>query len=88
MDDQNGNIDISIIILYFCVVLLVGYLIGRKARTGGDFFLGGRSLFWGFIAFSLCALDKSSTTLVGLAGAAIFFLYPKDLIMEGNYNME
>jgi len=67
MDDQNGNIDISIIIIYFCGVLLIGYLIGRKARTGDDLFLGGRSLTWGFIGFSLLVSDISSTALVGLA---------------------
>lgn len=70
MDSQIGNLDISIIFIYFIVVMLIGYLVGRKAKTGDDLFLGGRSLTWGFIGLSLFASNISSTTLVGLAGAA------------------
>lgn len=65
-----GNIDIGIIILYFIVVLLIGFYVGRKAKTGEDLFLGGRSLTWGFIGLSLFASNISSTSLIGLSGAA------------------
>ncbi len=70
MNPQIGNLDISIIFIYFLVVLTIGFLVGRKAKTGEDLFLGGRSLTWGFIGLSLFASNISSTTLVGLAGAA------------------
>lgn len=70
MQSVIGSLDISIIIIYFLLVLLIGYLVGRKAKTGDDLFLGGRSLTWGFIGLSLFASNISSTTLVGLAGAA------------------
>ena len=65
-----GNIDISIILGYFVVVLLIGFYVGRKAKTGEDLFLGGRSLTWGFIGLSLFASNISSTSLIGLSGAA------------------
>ncbi|MEM6700418.1 MAG: sodium:solute symporter, partial [Bacteroidota bacterium] len=64
------SLDITIIIAYFALVLLIGIWVGRKAKTGDDLFLGGRSLTWGFIGLSLFASNISSTTLVGLAGAA------------------
>ncbi len=70
MEAAIGTLDIGIIILYFIVVLIIGFLVGRKAKTGDDLFLGGRSLTWGFIGLSLFASNISSTTLVGLAGAA------------------
>lgn len=65
-----GTIDISIIIAYFALVFAIGLWVGRKAKTGDDLFLGGRSLTWGFIGLSLFASNISSTSLVGLAGAA------------------
>ncbi len=65
-----GSIDIGIIIAYFFIVFLIGLWVGRKAKTGDDLFLGGRSLTWGFIGLSLFASNISSTSLIGLSGAA------------------
>ena len=70
MEATIGFIDIGIIIAYFMLVFAIGLWVGRKAKTGDDLFLGGRSLTWGFIGLSLFASNISSTTLVGLAGAA------------------
>ena len=42
----------------------------RKTRSGEDLFLAGRRLGWIPIGFSLFASNISSTTLVGLSGAA------------------
>lgn len=70
MQTSISSIDIGIIIAYFLIVFLIGIWVGRKAKTGDDLFLGGRSLTWGFIGLSLFASNISSTTLVGLAGAA------------------
>jgi len=65
-----SNIDIGIIIIYFIVVMGIGIYIARKTETGEDLFLGGRSFGWGLIALSLFASNISSTTLIGLSGAA------------------
>ena len=70
MGASIGNIDIAIIIGYFIIVLMIGFYVGRKAKTGEDLFLGGRSLTWGFIGLSLFASNISSTSLIGLSGAA------------------
>jgi len=44
--------------------------IARKTKTGEDLFLGGRTFGWGLIGLSLFASNISSTTLIGLSGAA------------------
>ncbi|MFC4702060.1 sodium:solute symporter [Glaciecola siphonariae] len=64
------NIDLYIIAAYFLVVLAIGVWVGLKTKTGEDLFLGGRTLTWGVIGASLFASNISSTTLIGLTGAA------------------
>jgi SSS family solute:Na+ symporter len=64
------NIDLYIIAAYFLVVLAIGIWVGLKTKTGEDLFLGGRTLTWGVIGASLFASNISSTTLIGLTGAA------------------
>lgn len=64
------NVDLYIIAAYFLVVLVIGVWVGLKTKTGDDLFLGGRTLTWGVIGASLFASNISSTTLIGLTGAA------------------
>jgi SSS family solute:Na+ symporter len=64
------NIDIGIIIAYFIIVLGIGLWVARKTETGEDLFLGGRSFGWGLIGLSLFASNISSSTIIGLSGAA------------------
>lgn len=63
-------LDMLIIASYFVVVLAIGVYVARITETGEDLFLAGRTLTWGVIGFSLFASNISSTTLIGLAGAA------------------
>jgi SSS family solute:Na+ symporter len=56
--------------LYFTIVFLIGVWISRSLEDSDDLFLAGRSLGWGAIGFSLFASNISSTTMIGLAGAA------------------
>jgi len=65
-----SNIDIAIVISYFITVLLIGFYIARQTKTGEDLFLGGRSFGWGIIGLSLFASNISSSTIIGLSGAA------------------
>ncbi len=64
------TIDITIVISYFVLVLGIGFWISRSTKTGEDLFLGGRSFGWGLIGLSLFASNISSSTLIGLSGAA------------------
>ena len=65
-----SNIDIGVIVAYFVVIVAIGVWVARRTDTGEDLFLAGRSLTWGVIGFSLFASNISSTTLIGLSGAA------------------
>lgn len=70
MNTGISTIDISIIIAYFILVLGIGFWIARRTETGEDLFLGGRSFGWGLIGLSLFASNISSSTIIGLSGAA------------------
>lgn len=65
-----SNIDIAIVLGYLVLVLCIGFWVARKTKTGEDLFLGGRSFGWGLIALSLFASNISSSTIIGLSGAA------------------
>ena len=65
-----SSIDLSIVAIYLVAVAVIGVIVSRTTNTDDDLFLGGRSLGWGVIGLSLFASNISSTTLVGLAGAA------------------
>jgi SSS family solute:Na+ symporter len=67
---QISSIDLIIIIAYFAIVFIIGLVVARRTKSGGDLFLAGRSLGWGAIGFSLFASNISSTTLIGLSGQA------------------
>jgi SSS family solute:Na+ symporter len=69
-DFHINTTDATIIIGYFMVVLFVGLVLSRRAKTGDDLFLAGRRLGWGAIGFSLFASNISSATILGLAGQA------------------
>jgi SSS family solute:Na+ symporter len=52
------------------VTVLLGYLIGRRIKTGSDFFLAGRQLPWWAVGMSLVATDIGGTDIIGVGGAA------------------
>ena len=65
-----NNIDYAVIAGYLVVVLVIGVHVARRTHSGEDLFLAGRRLGWLPIGFSLFASNISSTTLIGLSGAA------------------
>jgi SSS family solute:Na+ symporter len=67
---QPTAIDLAVIAVYALVVVLIGIVTARRTHDGDDLFLAGRRLTWLPIGFSLFASNISSTTLIGLAGAA------------------
>ena len=62
--------DQLVILAYFLFVIVIGVMVARRTKDGEDLFLAGRSLTWGFIGLSMFASNISSTTIIGLAGAA------------------
>jgi SSS family solute:Na+ symporter len=62
--------DIAVILAYFAILAVIGVLVSRRVESGEDLFLAGRSLRWPVIGGSLFASNISSTTLIGMTGAA------------------
>jgi SSS family solute:Na+ symporter len=67
---QLHTLDLVILGLYGVVVVVIGVVTARRTHSGEDLFLAGRRLTWAPIGLSLFASNISSTTLIGLAGAA------------------
>ena len=65
-----SQFDIVIILFYFALVIGLGIVVVKRDATAEDYFLAGRTLTWPVIGFSLFASNISSTTLIGLTGAA------------------
>ncbi len=73
MERLNGAIhgaDITVITIYFLIVVVIGVYVSRQTQSGDDFFLAGRSLTWAAIGLSLFASNISTTTIIGLTGSA------------------
>ncbi len=70
MGHEISSIDISVIVIYFIAVMGIGLYVARGTKTGEDLFLGGRSFGWGLIGLSLFASNISTSTIIGLSGAA------------------
>lgn len=70
MTTSISTIDIAIVIGYLLLVLMIGFWIARRTKTGEDLFLGGRTFGWGLIGLSLFASNISSSTIIGLSGSA------------------
>ncbi|KAM9841130.1 sodium/glucose cotransporter 1 isoform 1-T1 [Aulostomus maculatus] len=68
----NNAADISVIVVYFVVVLAVGVwaMVRTNRATVGGFFLAGRSMVWWPIGASLFASNIGSGHFVGIAGTA------------------
>ncbi|HPQ52092.1 MAG TPA: sodium/solute symporter [Spirochaetota bacterium] len=61
------SLDIAIIIIYLVGINLVGYLTSRNNNVQ-DYFLGGRSLHWTIVCFSIVATETSTLTFISIPG--------------------
>jgi len=69
-DTTLATVDVVVIAIYFVVITAKGVRVAQQTHTDDDLFLAGRTLGFGVIGLSLFASNISSTTLIGLAGAA------------------
>ncbi len=67
---ELDTLDLAFIAVYGVIIVAIGVLTARRTHSGDDLFLAGRRLTWVPIGLSLFASNISSTTLIGLAGAA------------------
>jgi len=63
-------IDFAIIGAYLVGITVFGLYVGRRDQSSDSFFLASRRSTWPVVGLALLASNISSTTLVGLAGAA------------------
>lgn len=63
-----NHIDAGFFLLTLAIVLGVGLYVGRKEKSGEDYFLGGRSLPWWGVAGSLFGTNVSANHIVGMLG--------------------
>ncbi|MBN2414565.1 sodium/solute symporter [bacterium] len=61
--------DIWIIIVYFGLLLTVGFYYSRRSRSTADYFLAGKQAGWLATGSSLFAVSISSEHFIGIAGA-------------------
>ncbi|MBB1088553.1 sodium/solute symporter [Lysobacter sp. SG-8] len=62
--------DYAVLAVYFALVVVVCARVARRSPDADELFLAGRSLGAGVVGLSLFASNISSTTLIGLPGAA------------------
>lgn len=65
-----GWADILIIIIYFVVVLGIGYYLVRYTKTGNDFFLAGRKMTMWVAGLAFISANLGSLELMGWAASA------------------
>ena len=65
-----ATLDYIVIALYALAVFVIGVYVTAKTEDSDDLFLAGRSLGFFSIGLSLFASNISSSTLIGLCGAA------------------
>ena len=73
MADLNvhlGGLDLAVIALYALGIIALGLYVSKRRASAEDYFLASRSMTWPVIGLALLASNISSTTLIGLAGAA------------------
>ncbi|MFH1547462.1 MAG: sodium/solute symporter, partial [bacterium] len=65
-----AGIDISIVALYFVLILGVGIWTGRKEENTRDFFVGNRQIPWIAVLCSIVATEISAATFLGVPEAS------------------
>src|SRR5205809_3407054 len=63
-------VDAAIVVFYFALVLTIGFYLQRRAKTGEDFFMGGREMTAWVAGLSFLSANLGSLELMGWAAAA------------------
>jgi SSS family transporter len=63
-------LDVAVLIAYIVGVTAFGALLGRKQHGARDYFLGGRSIPWWAICFSVVATETSALTFISVPATA------------------
>jgi len=63
-------VDLAIIVFYFLMVLVIGWYLKERTKTGEDFFLAGREMTAWIAGLSFLSANLGSLELMGWAAAA------------------
>ncbi len=63
-------LDYTIVIVYLAGVTVAGILVAGKQKTSRDYFLGGKSMSWWSVGFSIVASETSTLTFISIPGLA------------------
>jgi len=82
-----GTLDFLAFGGYFIVLSVIGYLAGRRERSGlSEYFLAGRALPWYVVGTSFIASNISSEHFIGMIGAAFIYGACVSMSCWGNIN--
>ena len=65
---MNGYIILSVIALYFAILLFISWLTGRKSTNNEAFFLGNRRSPWFIVAMAMVGTSLSGVTFISVPG--------------------
>ncbi len=65
---MSRTIDYAIIAVYLIGVAVFGVLSGGKQKTVKDYFLGGKTMAWWAVGFSIVASETSTLTFISIPG--------------------
>jgi len=58
----------AMIVIYFSILMVLGYIASKRVRNMNDFVIGGKTLSYWVAAFSAQATGESAWLLLGLTG--------------------
>src|SRR6266404_1088599 len=67
---QLAPVDLAIVVIYFVLVLGIGFYLKRFAKTGEDFFMAGREMTAWVAGLAFVSANLGSLELLGWAGSA------------------
>src|SRR5277367_5929825 len=65
-----GFLDITVIAIYFCMVIWIGFYLKGQANTSEEFFMAGREMTAWIAGLSFVSANLGSLELMGWAGSA------------------
>ncbi|MGH7996768.1 MAG: sodium:solute symporter family protein [Opitutaceae bacterium] len=67
---KMSDLDIAMVVIYFVAVLLIGWYLKGRTKTGEDFFLAGRNMTAWVAGISFLAANLGALELMGWAASA------------------
>lgn len=65
---ETGTIILLVIAVYFCLLILISYLVGRKGSDNDAFFRGSKKSPWYIVAFGMIGSSISGVSFVSVPG--------------------